>query len=288
MPVRHRKGIKQHAAPAVRLQRAELLQQSAVRGLGVAHRKNRVGGMGSGDIRDIDDAHMAQEHALGLVAIRDRLELGAQTKPERMRQRHHRQHIGCGNDGERGRTTIDDVDDLVDFLLAAFHQSRRHGRHSRRIGDEMVFEPALELLTDHIVRQRAITFRLQKVIQPGSTGQRTIGDFHAWQQVDQMPYAFGSDRLPVRDDDDLLGPADDAEQFDGRNMRARVDDRHIGQRNGIGDRGQRRGRRHQNRLRRGEDLRVLAVQTIQGNLMGPHQRRVQQIGFLCTGEQHVA
>ena len=118
MTVRYRQSVQQHASTAVGFQRAELLQQPAVRGLGVAHRKNRVGGVGTGHIDDVHDAHVAQEHAHGLVFVGKRLELGTQTDAERVRERHHGKHIRCGNDGETGRALADDAHHFVDLLLA--------------------------------------------------------------------------------------------------------------------------------------------------------------------------
>ena len=64
-----------------------------MRGFRIAHRKNRVSGMCAGHVGDIHDAHMAKEHAHGLVFVGDGLELCPQSGAERMRKRHHCKHV---------------------------------------------------------------------------------------------------------------------------------------------------------------------------------------------------
>lgn len=92
----------------------------------------------------------------------------------------------------------------------------------------------------------------------------------------------------MRDHHHLLGSADDAEQFDGLNMRCGIDDHDVGQWRRIGD-GRKRGRsRNENRLRRGENLRMLLMQAVQRNITGAGKRGMQQIGLLRTRKQHVA
>ena len=92
----------------------------------------------------------------------------------------------------------------------------------------------------------------------------------------------------MRDHHYLLGTADDAQQFDGLDMRGRIDDDDVGQRRRIGDRRKRGGRRNKNRLRSCENLRMLLVQAIQRNIAGAGKHGMQQIGFLRTREQHIA
>lgn len=73
----------------------------------------------------------------------------------------------------------------------------------------------------------------------------------------------------MRDHHHLLGSADDAEQFDGLNMRCGIDDHDVGQWRRIGD-GRKRGRsRNENRLRRGENLRMLLMQAFSETLRAP-------------------
>ena len=89
-----------------------------MRGLGVAHRKNRVGGVGAGHIDDVHDAHVAQEHAHGLVFVGKRLELGTQTDAERVRERHHGSTYDAGTMVKPAARFADDAHHFVDLLLA--------------------------------------------------------------------------------------------------------------------------------------------------------------------------
>ena len=93
MAVRHGQCVQQHTSPTFGFQRSELLQQAPMGGFRIAHRKNRVSGMRSGHVGDIHDAHMAKEHAHGLVLVGDGLELCPQSGAERMRKRHHCKHV---------------------------------------------------------------------------------------------------------------------------------------------------------------------------------------------------
>lgn len=91
----------------------------------------------------------------------------------------------------------------------------------------------------------------------------------------------------MRDHHHLLGSADDAEQFDGLNMRCGIDDHDVGQWRRIGD-GRKRGRsRNENRLRRGENLRMLLMQAVQRNITGAGKRGMQQIGS-CVRENSMS
>ena len=152
----------------------------------------------------------------------------------------------------------------------------------------MVGDLALRAFPGHVEGHGTVAFRFQERVELRRTANRTIGDFHARQQCDETLQTVGSDGFAMRDHHHLLGSADDAEQFDGLNMRCGIDDHDVGQWRRIGD-GRKRGRsRNENRLRRGENLRMLLMQAVQRNITGAGKRGMQQIGFLRTREQHVA
>ena len=77
------------------------------------------------------------------------------------------------------------------------------------------------------------------------------------QDADQGFHARGSYRRAMRDEHHLTGAADDGEQFDRRQMSCGVDNHHIGERGGIGQRRECRRRTHKHRLGERHNLRVV-------------------------------
>ena len=108
------------------------------------------------------------------------------------------------------------------------------------------------------------------------------------QRVDQLLDAFAGYRRAVGDHHHLLHAADDGQQLDSGNVRARIENRHISQHTRLGECGERTRRGHQNRLGRGQNLRMITVNPAQRHTGAPCQHGVHLVGFLSAGEQHVA
>ena len=102
-------------------------------GLRVAQRQNHVRRLGPGDLRQRDDAHVAQELPHGLVLRRQRFQFRTESRTERVGERDHGQRVADRHHVETRRAFGDDADDLIDLLLAALDQSGGHDRCSVRL-----------------------------------------------------------------------------------------------------------------------------------------------------------
>ena len=88
-------------------------------GLRVAQRQNHVRRLGPGDLRQRDDAHVAQELPHGLVLRRQRFQFRTKSRTECVSERDHGQRVADRHHVETRRAFGDDADDLIDLLLAA-------------------------------------------------------------------------------------------------------------------------------------------------------------------------
>ena len=100
----------------------------------------------------------------------------------------------------------------------------------------MVGDLALCAFFCHVERYETVAFRFQERIEFRSASNRTISDFHARQQRNKTLQTIGCDRFTMCDHHHLLGTANDAQQFDGLDMRGRIDDDDVSQRRRIGNR----------------------------------------------------
>ena len=285
--VRQCQGIQQQSATACAFERTELLKQTSVRGFRIAHRQNHVSGTTSGHVTQGNQPHMAQESAHRLGFACQRLQFGTQACAECVGQHHDHKSIAGRNHGKTGGTLRNQTHHFINLRLAGFHQTRRHNRHTARFH---TVESHLtgSRLGGHIIANRTISLGFKECGQARRTARRGSIHLDMRQRVDQLLDAFAGYRRAVGDHHHLLHAADDGQQLDSGNVRARIENRHISQHTRLGECGERTRRGHQNRLGRGQNLRMITANPAQRHTGAPCQHGVHLVGFLSAGEQHVA
>ena len=222
---------------------------------------------------------MAQELPHGLVLRRQRFQFRTKSRTECVSERDHGQRVADRHHVETRRAFGDDADDLIDLLLAALDQSGGHDRCSVRL-DLVEGHPALRRLGRDVIAHLAIPLGFQERGEPGRAPHGVGADLHARQQLHQRLHARRGHGGPVGQHGHLLRAADDGQQLDGRNVRGRVDDCHVGEGRRIGERGKRGRSRHDDGLGRGQDLGVVTAYPAERDAGLAGQHRVQLVGFL--------